>query len=176
MTSYYTTHWGKISYIEGVSNLVAHLSVIVALISSVFLILIGVKLPMLQFSNQLNEAAFRKALVIDEGSNKMNDDNARNLFGTLRYSYFKFYFHTLYFEACKGSFLQLGIVIPYFVLIPNLLAGVVTFGIFQQITYVYTRVTTALQIPINSSKEIIEVIAVFKRLRPLDEAIEQHGK
>lgn len=171
-----TSQVTKIPFVGNVSSLVAHAAIIVAVISSGFLMLIGLKLPMLQFSNQLNEAAFRKSLVIEEGRQQVKDNGASGLFWALRKGYLKYYFHTLYFEACKGSFLQIGVIVPYFILIPNLLAGAITFGVFQQITYVYTRVTTALQVPINSSKEIIEVIAIFKRLRPLDHAIEQHGK
>jgi len=171
-----TTHVTKLPFFGDVSNLVAHMAVLIAVFSSILLMIVGAKLPMLQFSNQLNEAAFRKALVIDEGRESFTNESYKGLFGTLRKGYLKFYFHNLYFEACKGSFLQVGVVIPYFVLIPNLVAGVITFGIFQQITFVFTRVTTALQIPINSSKEIIEVLAVFKRLRPLDHAIAEHEK
>ena len=100
---------------------VPHSLVIVAIVWSlfgtVFLALVGVRLPGLQFRNQRVEAAYRKELVYGE------DDPARaqpptvaELFSYVRRNYFRLYFNYMYFNVARFLYLQTDAVFGYIVL------------------------------------------------------------
>jgi peptide/bleomycin uptake transporter len=164
----------SLPFIGPVSNVAVYTVLIVSLCSTVSLSLIGRKLPSYQFATQIAEAAYRKSLTGQEDNIIEDPKETPTLFKSVKNSYLVLFYHQMYFEACKGSFLQISSLAPYVVLMPTLLTGVITFGVFQQITYTYTRVAAALELPISSSNEIIQVIAEYRRLRPLDQAIKDY--
>lgn len=144
-----------------------------ALGGTVLLAVVGIKLPGLQFQNQRVEAAYRKELVYGE------DDPARaqppvagKLFGDVRRNYFRLFFHYLYFDVAKWSYLQVGVLVPYVALGPTLVAGAVTLGVMQQIVRAFGRVESAFQFLVLSWSTIVELMSVYKRLRAFELQIE----
>jgi peptide/bleomycin uptake transporter len=140
-----------------------------ALGGTVLLAVVGIKLPGLQFQNQRVEAAYRKELVYGE------DDGARAqpavaqpLFADVRRNYFRLYFHYLYFDVVKWSYLQVGVLVPYVALGPTLVAGAVTLGVMQQIVRAFGRVEAAFQFLVLSWSTIVELMSVYKRLRAFE--------
>lgn len=133
---------------------------------------VGIKLPGLEFKNQRVEAAYRKELVYGE------DDESRaqpitleELFGDVRRNYFRLYFHYMYFNIARSLYLQADNIFAYFILIPTISAGVITFGILQQILTAFSQVSTSFQYLVNSWTTIVELLSVYKRLASFEAAI-----
>jgi peptide/bleomycin uptake transporter len=160
---------------------IAHGLVIVAfcwsVIGTILLALSGHKLPMLKVHNQRVEHAYRKELVFgEEDVSRAQPVTLRELFGEVRTNYFRIYFHYMYFNLVRYSYLQAGVLVPYIALAPTLvskeaiLAGF-TLGVMQQIVRAFGRVESSFQYLVLNWPTIIEMSSIFKRLRSLDRAI-----
>jgi peptide/bleomycin uptake transporter len=137
-----------------------------------FLALVGVKLPGLQFRIQRVEAAFRKELVYGEDDPaRAAPPTARELFGSVRRSYFTLYFHYVYFNVARIFYLQLDAIFSIVVLGPSVVAGVITFGLLNQITGAFDQVRGAFQYLVTSWSTIVELQSIYKRLRAFEAVI-----
>ncbi len=147
-----------------------------ALGGTVLLAVVGIKLPGLQFQNQRVEAAYRKELVYGEDhAERAQPPHVQSLFADVRRNYFRLYFHYLYFDVVKWSYLQVGVLVPYVALGPTLVAGAVTLGVMQQIVRAFGRVESAFQFLVLSWSTIVELISVYKRLRAFEMQIQGGG-
>ncbi len=155
---------------------VPHPLVLAALFWSVFgtvvLAGVGIKLPGLQFRNQRVEAAYRKELVHGE------DDAARaqpptvaELFENVRKNYFRLYFHYVYFNVVRYLYLQANNIFALVLMVPSIIAGTITLGLLNQISYAFSQVTSSFQYLVNSWPTIVELLSVYKRLRAFESAI-----
>jgi peptide/bleomycin uptake transporter len=147
-----------------------------ALAGTVLLALVGIKLPGLQFQNQRVEAAYRKELVYGEDNpSRASAPVAAGLFSDVRTNYFRLFFHYLYFDVAKWSYIQVGVLVPYIALGPTIVGGVVTLGIMQQIVRAFGRVESAFQFLVLSWSTVIELMSVYKRLRAFERQIHEGG-
>ncbi|MDG1153702.1 MAG: putative transporter [Alphaproteobacteria bacterium] len=159
----------KYPFFGEVTNGLVYLAIISALVGTVFLAIIGIKLPMLEFHNQRVEAAFRKELVYGEDNESRAEAlKLSQLFSDVRKNYFKLYFHYLYFDLAKWSYLQFSAMIPYIALAPTVIAGTITFGIMQQIVRAFSRVEASFQLLVYSWSTIIELMSIYKRLKSFE--------
>ena len=101
-----------------------------SLFGTVFLAVVGYRLPGLEFRNQRVEAAYRKELVYGE------DDESRaqpptmgQLFSNVRKNYFRLYFNYLYFNVARILYLQADNIFSLLVLIPSIAAGKLSLGL-----------------------------------------------
>ena len=78
------------------------------------------------------------------------------------------YFHYLYFNAVKWSYLQGMVIVPYLALAPTIVTGAITLGFVQQIIRAFGRVETSLQYLVRSWPIIVELISVWKRLNEFE--------
>ena len=78
------------------------------------------------------------------------------------------YFHYLYFNAVKWSYLQGMVIVPYVALAPTIVTGAITLGFVQQIIRAFSRVETSLQYLVRSWPIIVEFISVWKRLNEFE--------
>jgi peptide/bleomycin uptake transporter len=150
-------------------------AVLWSLFGTLFLAVVGVKLPGLQFRNQRVEAAYRKELVYGED----DPDRARpltvaELFSHVRHNYFRLYFHYMYFNVARMLYIQTDAIFGVVVLGPSILAATVTFGLIQQIMGAFDQVRGSFQYLINSWTTIVELQSIYKRLRAFEAVI--HGK
>lgn len=162
----------ELPWIGPVSQSLVWVAIAFALAGTVLLALVGIKLPGLEFENQKVEAAYRKELVYGE------DDPARagapevaRLFAGVRRNYFRLYFHYLYFDVARMTYLQFGVLVPYIALGPTLVTGVITLGIMQQIVRAFGRVETAFQYLVHGWPTVVELISVYKRLRAFERQV-----
>jgi peptide/bleomycin uptake transporter len=162
----------ELPWIGPVSNSLVWVAVLFALAGTVLMASIGVKLPGLEFENQRVEAAYRKELVYGE------DDKQRaapatlgGLFDEVRRNYFRLYFHYMYFDVARYSYLQFTVLVPYIALGPSIVAGALTFGALQQTVRAFGRVESSFQYLVTSWTTIVELISVFKRLRAFEAQI-----
>ena len=156
---------------------VAHSMVWVAIITAfggtILLALVGIKLPGIEYDIQKKEAAYRKILVLGEDNlDKANSPVVDSLYDGVRKIHYKMYFHYLYFNAAKWSYLQGMVIVPYIALAPTIITGAVTLGFVQQIARAFGRVESSLQYLVRSWPIIVELISVRRRLAEFENQIE----
>lgn len=166
----------ELPWIGPVSQSLVWVAVLFALAGTVLMALVGIKLPGLEFQNQRVEAAYRKELVYGE------DDHSRAgaghlgvLFQDVRSNYFRLFFHYMYFDVVRWSYLQFSVLVPYIALAPTLVSGAVTLGVMQQIVRAFGRVESSFQYLVTSWTTIVELISVYKRLRAFEHQIRIGG-
>ncbi len=157
-----------------INHALVYVAILFALSGTVLLALVGIKLPGLEFNNQKVEAAYRKELVLGEDdANRAAQSVLKDLFDYVRLNNFKLYFHYLYFDVAKWSYLQFGVLVPYLALGPTIIGGAMTLGAMQQIVRAFGRVESSFQYLVNSWTDIVELISVFKRLRAFERQIQE---
>jgi peptide/bleomycin uptake transporter len=159
-------------WVGEVNHALIYVAVLSAAAGTVLLAVVGIKLPGLEFQNQRVEAAYRKELVFGEDNHERASPPAvRDLFQQVRTNYFRLYFHYMYFDVAKWSYLQFAVLVPYIALAPTIVAGALTLGTMQQIVRAFGRVENSFQYLVNSWSTIVELISVFKRLRAFEAQI-----
>jgi peptide/bleomycin uptake transporter len=140
---------------------------------TVLLAVAGIKLPGLNFRNQRVEAAYRKELVYGEDyADRAQPPTVNELFANVRRNYFRMYFHYLYFNVARYFYLQADALFVTFMLVPTIVAGKITYGIYQQILTAFGQVSNSFQYLVNSWTTIIELLSIHKRLRAFEAAID----
>lgn len=142
----------------------------VALVSAAFgtvlLALVGIKLPGIEFENQKVEAAYRKELVYGEDHDQRSQPvSIQELFSKLQKNYFRLYRHFLYFNVARYTYLQVTNFVPIIAMGPSVLTGALTLGLFQQISNAFGQVEDSFKFFASSWTTIIDLIAIFRRLR-----------
>jgi peptide/bleomycin uptake transporter len=141
-------------------------AIVWALFGTALLAAIGIKLPGLEFRNQRVEAAYRKELVYGEDDpNRAQPQTVRELFASVRQNYFRLYFHYVYFNIGRISYLQADDIFAFLILTPTIIAGAITLGLMQQILNVFDRVRSSFQYLVNAWPTIVELMSIYKRLR-----------
>lgn len=156
-----------------VDHALVYLAVIFALFGTALLAAVGIKLPGLEFNNQKVEAAYRKELVYGEDhEDRAEPPTVQELFGNVRKNYFRLFFHYMYFDVAKWSYLQFGVIVPYLALGPTIVGATITLGVMQQIVRAFGRVESSFQFLVRSWSTIVELISVYKRLRAFEAQIQ----
>ncbi|MEO0388370.1 MAG: SbmA/BacA-like family transporter, partial [Pseudomonadota bacterium] len=106
------------------------------------------------------------------------DDGARarpptvmELFGNVRRNYFKLYFHYMYFNIARSLSIQADNIFVYFIMVPTIAAGQITFGLLQQILTAFSQVSNSFQFLVNSWTRIVELLSIYKRLASFEKAM-----
>ncbi|GAA4107811.1 peptide antibiotic transporter SbmA [Aminobacter aganoensis] len=140
-----------------------------SIFGTVSLVLAGYKLPGLQFRNQRVEAAYRKELVYGEDhEDRAQPATVTELFANVRRNYFRLYFHYVYFNVVRYTYLQANNIFSLVVMVPSIAAGKLTLGLMNQISYAFSQVTSSFQFLVNSWSTIVELLSVYKRLRAFE--------
>jgi len=133
----------------------------------------GLKLPGLQFRNQRVEAAYRKELVYGEDhADRAQPVTTAELFNNVRRNYFRLYFHYIYFNVVRYTYLQADNIFAFFVMGPSIVAHRITLGVLNQIPNAFGRVTGSLQFLLTSWSTIVELQSVHKRLRAFEATLQ----
>ena len=152
-------------YFGEVNHGLVYIAIIFAALGTVGLAVLGIKLPGLEYNNQVVEARYRKELVYGEDDpNRADPVSVRKFFAAVRKNYFRLFFHYAYFDVGKWSYLQFGVLVPYIAMGPTIVAGVLTLGLMQQIVRAFSRVEQSFQFLVNQWTTIVELISVWKRL------------
>ena len=167
-----STHVKKLPVVGEIAYALVWAAVLWAVLGTVILMLVGYKLPGLEFNNQKVEAAYRKELVYGEDhADRADPFTLKELFTKVRFNYFRLYFHYAYFNLVRIWYMQLDNIYGYFILFPSIAAGTITLGILMQILNVFGRVRDSFQYLISSWTTIIELISIYKRLKVFEEKI-----
>jgi peptide/bleomycin uptake transporter len=163
----------ELPFFGAVDHSLVYVAIVFALFGTVVLAVVGYKLPGLEFNNQVVEAAYRKQLVYGEDdTDRITPPTVNEFFGNVRKNYYRLFFHYLYFDVAKISYLQAGVLVPYVALAPTIVAGAITLGVMQQIVRAFGRVESSLQFLVRSWSTIVELISIYKRLRSFEAVLE----
>ena len=144
-----------------------------SIFGTLFLALVGIKLPGLQFLNQRVEAAYRKELVYGEDNvERAHPMTLEQLFGEVRKNYFRIYIHYTYFNLARSLYANADNIFTYVILMPTIVSGTITYGILQQILTAFGQVSNSFQYLISAWPTIVELLSVYKRLQSFEKAIE----
>lgn len=153
-------------------NALVWVALIWALLGTILLAFVGVKLPGLEFQNQRVEAAYRKELVYGEDNPERADPfSTAELFANVKKNYFRIYLHYTYLNVVRIFYLQVDFLLPMILLVPSIVAGSLTMGLMNQIKNALDNVRGSFQYLINSWTTIIELLSIYKRLRGFEAAI-----
>lgn len=142
---------------------------------TVFLALVGIRLPGLEFSNQRVEAAYRKELVFGEdNADRANPPTLAELYAAIRRNYFRLYLNFMYFNIARIAYLQTDNIFPYIILGPTIVSGRITLGIMNQILNAFSQVRSSFQYLVNSWSVIVELASIYQRLRAFE--MKLHGE
>lgn len=145
-----------------------------ALFGTFLLMVVGIKLPGLEFNNQKVEAAYRKELVYGEDhENRAEPATLKQLFKRIRKNYFKLYFHYAYFNMVSTWYAQLDVLFGLVVLFPSIAAGTMTLGLLNQIGNVFDKVRESFQYLISSWNTVIELLSIYKRLKAFESILDK---
>lgn len=165
-------HVFELPFVGQIPDSLVIAAIVWAVIGTIILALVGIKLPGLEFNNQKVEAAYRKELVYGEDHrDRAQPPTLDRLFGNVRHNYFRLYFHYVYFNLVRIWYLQLDNIYGVFVLFPSIAAGTMTLGLMTQITNVFEQVRSSFQYLITSWPTIIELLSIYKRLKAFESAI-----
>ncbi|MCF9033260.1 peptide antibiotic transporter SbmA [Acinetobacter nectaris] len=147
-------------------------AVVWAVLGTLLMVVVGIKLPGLEFNNQKVEAAYRKELVYGEDSEEYAQPiKLKELFSKVRVNYFRLYFHYAYFNLISTWYMQLDILFSLVILFPSIASGALTLGLMQQVANVFDKVRGSFQYLISSWKTIIELLSIHKRLKAFESVL-----
>ncbi|MDO9414889.1 peptide antibiotic transporter SbmA [Pararhizobium sp.] len=168
-----STYLTELPVIGAVPHSLFWLALFWSIFGTVLLAGVGIKLPGLNFRNQRVEAAYRKELVYGEDhADRAQPGTVKELFSNVRQNYFRLYFHYLYFNVARYFYIQADAIFLLFMLVPTIVAGKITYGIYQQIATAFGQVSNSFQYLVNSWTTIIELLSIHKRLKAFEAAID----
>ena len=162
----------ELPFVGAVNGSLVWVALMSAVVGTVLLGLVGIKLPGLEFQNQRVEAAFRKELVYGvDHMDRARPISMREFFLGVQRNYFRLYGHYLYFNVARYLYLQGANFVPLVVMSPSIAAGTLTLGLFQQISNAFGQVEDSFRFLANSWTTIISLISVYKRLAAFEKNI-----
>ncbi|WOE40938.1 peptide antibiotic transporter SbmA [Acinetobacter chinensis] len=168
-----SSHVKALPVVGEISHALMWAAVTWSIAGTVILMLVGYKLPGLEFNNQKVEAAYRKELVYGEDRQDRADPaTLKELFSKVRFNYFRLYFHYAYFNMVRIWYMQLDNLYGLFVLFPSIAAGAITLGLMMQISNVFGKVRESFQYLIASWPTIIELLSIYKRLKAFESVLD----
>jgi len=108
----------------------------------------------------------------EDDPNRAGPPSVAELYGNVRKNYYRIFAEYCYFNVFRISYLQGSNLISLFILGPTIVAGAITFGVFQQIRNAFSQVENSFQYLVNSWTTIIELISIHKRLKLFEQAID----
>lgn len=139
--------------------------------------LLGIKLPSLEYNNQVVEAQFRKKLVHseDDFSHRLTSD-LFPMFTAIKRNYYRLFNWYMGFGVWQTAFSMLAGNVALVVLAPSYFAQLVTFGVLIQVLNAFGRVESALTFFIDRWTTIVDFQAVIKRLREFNKVLDEDEK
>lgn len=167
-----SSHISELPIFGAVPGGLVWVALVGAAAGTALLAIVGLKLPGLNFNNQLVEAAYRKELVFGEDhADRAEPPTVRELFAGVQRNYFRLYFHYAYFNLARYGYTYMVGYVPLLVMAPSILAGTLTMGLYQQIQIAFGQVFSSFQFFARAWTVIVELQSVFMRLRKFESFI-----
>ncbi len=137
---------------------------------------VGIRLPGLQYNNQVVEAAFRKELVLaeDDKANFASMPTVTELFLGIRYNYHRLFMHYGYFDLWSNTYMQLMVVLPHIIVGPGLFVGAITLGTLMRTADAFDRVHSSFSVIIDNWTTVTELRSIWKRLHEFEAMLDKY--
>jgi len=134
---------------------------------------VGIRLPGLEYNNQVVEAAFRKELVYgeDDRVEYAKPPTILELFAGIKFNYHRLFLHYGYFDLWVIMYNQTMIIVPYIVMGPGLFTGAMTLGVLIQTSSAFREVQSSFSLFIQNWTRITELRSIYRRLTEFEKAI-----
>lgn len=138
--------------------------------------LVGIKLPYLEYDNQVVEAAFRKESVLGEGDRKNHTvpEVLFKLFREVKYNYRRLYLHYGYFDLWKSWYGLVIAFIPAILLAPNVFLGVTTVGVLFAVENVFGKVHYSFAFILYNWPQVTKFLSIQKRLHEFEANLDKY--
>jgi peptide/bleomycin uptake transporter len=139
---------------------------------------VGYYLPDLEYNNQVVEAKFRKDLVYGEdhkGEYSAPKNIARLFFGLER-NYHRLFLHYGYFDLWYNLYNQLMVILPYAVVGPSVVLGVLPLGVLIQVSNAFGKVHGSMSLFIENWTTVNELRSIWRRLHEFEHNIEEQTR
>ena len=135
--------------------------------------IVGIKLPGLEYNNQVVEAAFRKELVYgeDDRIEYAKPPTIFELFVGIKFNYHRLFLHYGYFDLWLIMYNQSMIIVPYILMGPGLFTGAMTLGILIQTSSAFREVQGSFSLFMQNWTRITELRSIFRRLNEFEKNI-----
>lgn len=167
--------WGlskgvDIPYFKDIPGSLVWLALVVSLGGLLISWFVGIKLPGLEYNNQKVEAAFRKELVYaeDDKVNYGKTETIFELFIGLKVNYNRLFLHYGYFDLWVNLFEQIMVIVPYLIMGPSLMIGLITLGTLIQVSNAFSKVRESFSIFIANWTTVTELRSIHKRLKEFE--------
>ena len=159
--------------LKDISGSLVWVSVIASLGGVLISWLVGIKLPGLEYNNQVVEAAFRKELVYaeDDRVEYAKPPTIFELFVGIKFNYHRLFLHYGYFDLWLIMYNQSMIIVPYVLMGPGLFTGAMTLGILIQTSSAFREVQGSFSLFMQNWTRITELRSIFKRLNEFEKNI-----
>jgi peptide/bleomycin uptake transporter len=138
---------------------------------------VGKKLPILEYNNQVTEAAYRKYLVFGEDIRELcKMPMLKKLFKDLRLNHEHLFLHQTYFDLWSALYMQVISFIPFVLCGGGIFTGAVSLGVMMQIVNCFGKVHESFAIILNRWKAITELRSIYMRLTEFYELMEGEQK
>ena len=136
--------------------------------------LLGIKLPGLEYNNQVVEAKFRKKLVHseDDFSERMTTD-LFPMFASVKKNYYRLFNYYMGFGIWQTGFGMIAGNVALIVLANSYFAQLITLGILIQVLNAFGRVESSLTYFIDRWTTIVDFQSVIKRLREFNKVLNE---
>jgi peptide/bleomycin uptake transporter len=140
-------------------------------------LLLGWKLPKLEYDNQVVEAKFRKQLVFSEDDFKARaTDLLFPMFGNIKKSYYRLFNWYMGFGVWQTAFSLCVGNLALIVLAPAYFDQLITLGVLFQVLNAFGRVESSMGYFIDRWTTIVDFLSVIRRIREFNVALDEAEK
>jgi len=137
--------------------------------------IVAKRLPKLEYNNQIVEAAFRKELVLaeEDKANYGSMPKVIELFTGIKRNYYRLYMNKGYVSLWLNTYGQCMVIVPFVIVGPSLMAGVVTLGLAMQVVNSFGEVRSSLAVVINNWTRITRLRSIWMRLHEFEDNLDK---
>ena len=162
-----------IPFLKDINGSLVYVSLVASLGGVLISWLVGIKLPGLEYNNQVVEAAFRKELVYgeDDRIEYAKPPTILELFSGIKFNYHRLFLHYGYFDLWLIMYNQSMVIVPYIVMGPGLFTGAMTLGILIQTSSAFREVQGSFSLFMQNWTRITELRSIIRRLSEFEKSI-----
>lgn len=142
------------------------------------LIISGIKLPSIEYENQVLEASYRKKLIYSEGISVQDEDltTIRKLFIEVRNNSFQMYKHMMFVDSASTATIFFRRYFVGFFVIPSYLNKDIDFGVYTASVDVINNMLRVLSYIRQEWSNLIELLSIKQRLDGFEIYLKEHSE
>ncbi len=152
------------------------LALILSIGGSIISWLVGVRLPKLQYNNQVVEAAFRKELVLGEDNKAAHATlpTMIELFTGLEFNYKRLFLNFSYYDTWLNFYVLSVEITPYLIVAPNLFSGAMLLGVMMQVSNAFDKVQAGFSLFATNWTTVTELRSIWMRLHEFETKMDKY--